>query len=65
MIDPLILKQHGHPDAFFGCNGEAVYTEEELYASAPWDQFYPVGSIIVKAGCSFYGYKEFDYQVHS
>ncbi len=57
------MKKRGHPDAFFGCNGDAYYLEEENYMSAPDTQYYPIGSIVVKAGCSFYGYQDFNYQV--
>jgi hypothetical protein len=56
-------KQRGHPDAFFGCNGDALYMTEENSFSADEGYYYAYGSIIVKAGCTFYGYQDRNYQV--
>ena len=50
----------GGKDQFEGCNGNnAVWLKGEDKPNAEPEDYYGCGSIIVKPGCTFYGYEVF------
>ncbi len=43
----------GHPEDLFGCNGDQVSVKDGHHANAEDGRFFPMGSLVVKAGTGF------------
>ena len=47
----------------YGCKGEEHYIDDKFEGSAPIGLYYPIGSIVVKPGCTFKGFGDYNHQV--
>merc|ERR1711915_142792 len=57
-----LYQGQGHDVPDLSCNGDQFDLMSGYRASAPDGQGYPLGTLYVHAGCSFYGFKGHNYQ---